>query len=102
MFGYFITSSFSKTSVIGGFVGLISSGASNIRKYREGEIEPSDAGVAVAKEAIGTGVATGVAAAASGILGHSLLIMGGTALAAGIGVKYLWDVGVERLEKKAE
>lgn len=102
MFGYFITSSFSGTSVIGGFVGMISSGASNLKKYKKGEINPTDAGIAVGKEAIGTGVATGVAAAASGILGHGLLIMGGTALAVGIGVKYFWDIGVEKLEKEVD
>jgi hypothetical protein len=102
MLGYFITSSFSGASVVGGFVGLISSGASNLRKYNDGEIEPKDAGIAIGKEAIGTGVATGVAVATSGILGHGLLILGGTALAVGIGVKYFWDKGVERLEKEVD
>ncbi len=102
MFGYFITSSFSGTSVVGGFVGAISSGAANFKKYKNGEIEPKDAGIAVGKEAVGTGVATGIGAAASGILGHGLLIMGGTALVVGIGVKYFWDMGVEKLEKDLE
>ena len=102
MFGYFITSSFSGTSVIGGFIGIISSGALNYKKYKHGEINTTDAGIVVGKEAVTTGLATGVATAASGILGHGLLIMGGTALAVGISAKYLLDAGVERLEKKAD
>ena len=98
--GSFLHSSFPGGALVGGLVGLISSGAANVRKYKEGDIEPGDAGIAVGKEAVGTGVATGVATAAATTFGHSILIMTGTALVVGVAVKYLWDVGVERYEEK--
>ena len=98
--GYFLHSSFPNGALIGGLVGLISSGASNIKKYKDDEIESNDAGIAVGKEAVGTGVATGVATAAAGTFGHSIIIMTATALVVGVGVKYLWNAGVERMEEK--
>lgn len=97
---YFLHSSFPSGALIGGFVGLVSSGAANVRKYREGAIDSVDAGIAIGKEALGAGVATGVATAAAGIFGHSVILMTGTALAVGIGVKYLWNAGVEGLEEE--
>jgi hypothetical protein len=99
-FGYFLTSSFSRSAAIGGFVGLISSGASNVKKYKEGDTNPSDAGIEVGKDAVGTGIATGLATAASGILGHSFLLMAGTSLAVGIAAKYVWNEGMKRLDEK--
>lgn len=99
-FEYFLRSSFSGTAGIGGFVGLLSSGATNLKKYREGDIEPADAGIEVGKETVGTGIATGLATAASGVLGHSFLLMAGTSLAVGIGAKYLWNEGMKKLEEK--
>ncbi len=96
----FLHSSFPGGALIGGFVGLISSGAANVKKYREGDIEPGDAGVAVGKEAVGTGVATGVATAAATTFGHSILIMAVTGLVVGGAVKYLWNAGVEKYEEK--
>lgn len=99
-FSYFLHSSFPNGALIGGFVGLVSSGASNFKKYREGKVETNDAGIAVGKEAVGTGLATGVATAAAGTFGHSLILMTGTALVVGVAVKYLWDAGLERLEEK--
>ena len=97
---YFLRSSFPNGALIGGFVGLISSGAANVKKYREGEIDSHDAGVAVGKDAISTGVSTGVATAASTIFGHSFILMAVTGLAVGVGVKYFWDAGVESFEAK--
>lgn len=92
---YFFRSS-TNTGVIGAIVGIIVSGASNIKEYKKGKIDATDASINVGKEAIGTGVATGVASAVAGSVGSSLLL----ALAVGIGVKYAWNVGVENLEVK--
>ncbi|RLA49278.1 MAG: magnetic particle protein [Gammaproteobacteria bacterium] len=92
---YFFRSSIN-SGVIGGLVGIMVSGAANIRDYREGKIDATDASISVGKDAIGTGVATGVSVAVAGAVGSSLLL----ALAVGIGVKYAWDAGVERLEHK--
>ena len=86
-----------RAGVFGGLIDIISSGAENIKKYQKGEINAAGAGIAVGKDAIGTGVATGFATAAAGTVGgSSLLLMGGTALAVGIAVKYLWNAGVEK------
>lgn len=90
---YFFRSSVN-SGVIGGLVGIMVSGAANVKDYREGKINATDASICVGKEAIGTGVATGVSAAVAGVIGHSLLL----ALAVGVGVKYAWNSGVERLE----
>lgn len=93
---YFFRSSVN-TGVIGGLVGIMVSGAAHVKDYRKGKINATDASICVGKEAIGTGVATGVSAAVAGTVGSSLLF----ALAVGIGVKYAWDAGVERLEDKS-
>ncbi len=92
---YFFRSSVN-SGVIGGLVGIITSGAANIKKYRNGNIDAADASIAVGKEAVGTGVATGVSAALAGTVGSSLIL----ALVIGVGVKYAWDAGVEKLEEK--
>jgi len=93
---YFFRSSVN-SGVIGGLVGIMVSGAANVKNYRKGKINATDASICVGKEAIGTGVATGVSAAVAGVVGHSLIF----ALAVGIGVKYAWDAGVEKLEDKS-
>ena len=93
---YFFRSSVN-SGVIGGLVGIMVSGAANIKDYRKGKINATDASIRVGKEAVGTGVATGVSVAVAGTVGSSLLL----ALAVGIGVKYAWDAGVERLEDKS-
>ena len=92
---YFFRSSVN-SGVIGGLVGIITSGAANIKQYRNGKIDAADASIAVGKEAVGTGVATGVSAALAGSVGSSLIL----ALVIGVGVKYAWDAGVEKLEEK--
>lgn len=86
------------SGVIGGLVGIMVSGAANIKDYRNGKIDATDASICVGKEAIGTGVATGVSVAVAGTVGSSLLL----ALAVGIGTKYAWDAGIERLDTGAE
>lgn len=85
------------SGVIGGLVGLMVSGAANIKDYREGKVNATDASICVGKEAVGSGVATGASVAVAGVVGHSLLL----ALAVGIGVKYAWDAGIERLEDQS-
>ena len=92
---YFFRSSVN-SGVIGGLIGIMVSGAANIKDYRKGKINATEASIVVGKEAIGTGVATGISAAVAGAVGSSLLF----ALAVGIGVKYAWDAGVEKLEEK--
>lgn len=93
---YFFRSSVN-SGVIGGLVGIMVSGAAQVKDYRSGKINATDASICVGKEAIGTGVATGVSAALAGTVGSSLIL----ALAIGISVKYAWDAGVERLEDKS-
>ena len=101
-FLYLLSGSPVRGGALGGLIGIISSGATNLKKYQKGEINATDAGIVVGKEAISTGVATGFAAAAAGTVGHSLLLIGGTTLAVGIAVKYIWDAGVERFEEKRD
>ena len=85
------------SGVIGGLVGMMVSGAAQVKNYKAGKINATDAGICVGKEAVGSGVATGASVAVAGVVGHSLLL----ALAVGIGVKYAWDAGVEKLENKS-
>jgi len=82
------------SGVIGGLIGIMVSGAANIREYKEGKVEAADATIRVGKDAIGTGVATGISAAVAGPVGSSLLL----ALVVGVGVKYAWDTAMEKIE----
>ena len=52
------------------------------------------------KETVGAGLATAFSAVAAGAVGGGLVVSLGTALVAGVAAKYLWDAGVELVEKQ--
>ena len=85
--------------VLGGIVGGSAAVAKSLQARKDGE-DISNSAIAkdAAKEAAGTGAATAFSAYVAGIVGGGLVLSLGTAFAAAVAGKYVWDRAVDRLD----
>ncbi len=86
--------------VLGGIVGGAAALAKNARLLHENRITKTEAAIDTGKETVGAGLATAFSAVAAGAVGGGLAVSLGTALIAGVAAKYLWDVGMQVVEKE--
>lgn len=84
---------------VGAIIGGSASAARNLRKVREGELGKEEAIRDIVRDAAGSGLATGVATAAVGVIGGTgiLSILGLLTIATG--AKYIWDGAAKKPEK---
>lgn len=96
----YLAQSVAGIGVLGGIVGGAATLAKNARLLQDKKISPTEAAIDTGKETVGAGVATAFSAVAAGAVGGGLVISLGTALVAGVAAKYLWDAGVELVERE--
>ena len=98
----FLAQSVPGVGVLGSIVGGSAALAQVLKDKKNGKATSSQVAVNTAKEAAGAGVATAFSAFVVGIVGGGLVVSLGTAVAAAVVGKYVWDRGMERLTGKGE
>ncbi|SCA56149.1 conserved exported hypothetical protein [Candidatus Terasakiella magnetica] len=94
----FLAQSVPGVGALGAIVGGSGALAQNLKKHKDGEMETNEVVVETAKEAAGAGVATAVSAFTVGLVGGGLVVSVGTAFAAAVAGKYVWDRGMDYIE----
>jgi len=96
----YLAQSVTGIGVLGGIVGGAATLAKNARLLQTKQVTPKAAAIDTGKETVGAGVATAFSAVAAGAVGGGLAVSLGVAVVAGVAAKYLWDAGVEMVEKE--
>ena len=96
----YLAQTVSGIGILGGIVGGAAALAKNARLLQDKKVSRTDAAIDTGKETVGAGLATAFSAVAAGAVGGGLAVSLGTALVAGVAAKYLWDAGVELVEKE--
>ena len=96
---HFLSQSTGSIGILGGLVGGTAAAAKNIKDYRNGDVTETQAAIEVGKETLGAGVATAAGAAAAGLVGTSVVASVLAVITVSTGAKFLWDMGVDKIEE---